>query len=187
MVLLAGAAVLATYWASNVRRRTMTYVTVFVMIATVAALLAESSRTEFQNEFLLIALGALFAAGPWVILRRIFQAHKTVTLQTILGAICAYVYLGLTFAVVFATAEVIDPDPFFAQTDTPLPGDFSYFSFVTITTLGYGDLSPNSQAGQQLAVLEALIGSLYLVTLVGRLVGMYGRQETGLAKDDTAD
>jgi hypothetical protein len=84
------------------------------------------------------------------------------------------VYFGLIFAMAFGLTDALTTDPFFAQGPITDLGRFSYFSFVTLSTLGYGDLSPATAFGQNLAVIEALTGSIYLVTLVGRLVGLYG-------------
>ncbi|MGI9646944.1 MAG: ion channel [Acidimicrobiia bacterium] len=166
-------AVLATYRASQVRPQTMRIVTGFVAIALVASLIAAVASDTLLDEWVLIPVGLLLLAGPWVALSRVLR-HRTVTAQTILGAICAYVYFGLIFAIAFGLTDAFSADPFFAQGPITDPGRFSYFSFVTISTLGYGDLSPATPFGQNLAVIEALTGSIYLVTLVGRLVGLYG-------------
>jgi len=64
---------------------------------------------------------------------------------------------------------------FFVQVQTPQTGDFVYFSYITITTTGYGDLTAASNFGRMLAASEALIGQLYLVSVVALLVGNVGR------------
>jgi hypothetical protein len=68
-------------------------------------------------------------------------------------------------------------EPFFAQPGPHTQGEFLYFSFVALTTLGFGDLSPSVGLPQALTVLEALIGSIFLVTLVARLVTLWVRQD----------
>jgi len=180
-------AVLTTYRASNVKARTMAAVTWFVGVVMVGSLAASVTRDSLIDEWVLIPVGLLLLAGPWVILARVL-AHRTVTTQTIVGAICAYVYFGLIFAFAYGLTDAVTSDPFFAQGPIIDPGRFSYFSFVTLTTLGYGDLSPASAFGQNLAVIEALTGSIYLVTLVGRLVGLYGNQGSdGTRESATVD
>ncbi len=66
---------------------------------------------------------------------------------------------------------------FFAQQITPNNVDFLYFSFVTITTVGYGDLTAGTSTGRVLVTFEAMIGQIFLVTLVARLVSMYGTRQ----------
>lgn len=183
MTVTLSAAVLATYRASAVKPRTMAAVTWFVAIAMVSSLIAVVGRGRLIDKWVIIPIGLMLLAGPWVVLSRVLS-HRTVTAQTILGAICAYVYFGLIFAFAFGLVDALTSDPFFAQGPVTDPGRFSYFSFVTLTTLGYGDLSPASAVGQNLAVLEALVGSIYLVTLVSRLVGMYGNPRSEASPPD---
>ena len=178
-------AVLATYRASQVSRRTMHIVAGFVAVALFTSLVAATASDTFLDRWVIMPVGLLLLAGPWVVLSRVL-AHRTVTAQTILGAISAYVYLGLIFAMAFGLTDALTSDPFFAQGTVTDPGRFSYFSFVTLSTLGYGDLSPATAFGQNLAVIEALTGSIYLVTLVGRLVGLYGNPATGPAPPPTS-
>jgi hypothetical protein len=86
------------------------------------------------------------------------------------GAICVYLLLGIIFMFIYGTAAALGDNPFFAQgTDGTRPLRL-YFSFVTLATLGYGDYTPASDLGHTLAIVEALIGQLYLVTVVALLV-----------------
>jgi voltage-gated potassium channel len=102
--------------------------------------------------------------------------HKRVTSETVLGALCAYVLIGLLFAFLYLAVDDFRDSPFFAQPGEHDQGEFLYFSFVALTTLGFGDLSPSVGLPQALTVLEALIGSVFLVTLVARLVTLWVRQ-----------
>jgi uncharacterized membrane protein len=116
----------------------------------------------------------LVLAAPIVILNRILR-HETVGLETILGAICIYVLIAIAFAGLYAWVNEVEPTGFFAQhIPNPQNIDFLYFSFVTITTVGYGDLTAGTSTGRILVTFEALIGQIFLVTLVARLVAMYG-------------
>jgi hypothetical protein len=87
-----------------------------------------------------------------------------------MGAICIYVLLGMMFAFVYAAIDAISSGPFFVQTADATPPDFLYFSFITQTTVGYGDFTASGDLGRALAVLEALTGQLYLVTIIAVLV-----------------
>ncbi len=104
--------------------------------------------------------------------------HRRVTYETVLGALCAYVLIGLLFAFVYIAVDELRDAPFFVQPGPHDQGEFLYFSFVALTTLGFGDLSPSEGLPQALTVIEALIGSIFLVTLVARLVTLWVRQET---------
>jgi voltage-gated potassium channel len=102
--------------------------------------------------------------------------HRRITHETVLGALCSYVLLGLLFAFVYLAVHDLRGAPFFAQEGPHPQSEFLYFSFVTLTTLGFGDLSPAVGLPQALTVLEALSGQIFLVTMVARLVTLWGRQ-----------
>lgn len=101
----------------------------------------------------------------------------TVTGDTIAGSVCAYLLLGLAWAYIFALLAALNPD---ALKNFPAPrssedlGPFIYFSLITLTTLGYGDIVPATAPARALAAFEAVTGQLYLTVLVARLVGLYG-------------
>src|SRR6266576_787314 len=97
----------------------------------------------------------------------------------ITGAICIYVLLGMLWAFVYQAMTALGSSQFFAQTSTPTSADDLYFSFVTLTTVGYGDLTPATSLGRSFAVLEALTGQIYLVTIVSVLVSRLGRAHPG--------
>jgi Ion channel len=102
--------------------------------------------------------------------------HRRVTSETVLGALCCYVLLGLLFAFVYLAVNDLRDEPFFAQPGPHAQSEYLYFSFVALTTLGFGDLSPSVGLPQGLTVLEALLGQVFLVTLVARLVTLWVRQ-----------
>jgi hypothetical protein len=123
----------------------------------------------------LLPVALLVTATLPVTIDRVLH-HRQVTWETILGALCAYVLIGLLFAFLFLAVEDLRDKPFFAQAGEHDQGEFLYFSFVALTTLGFGDLSPSVGLPQALTVLEALIGSIFLVTLVARLVTLWVRE-----------
>jgi hypothetical protein len=124
----------------------------------------------------LLPVGLLVTATLPVTISRVLH-HPRVTSETVLGALCAYVLIGLLFAFVYLAVNEFRDTPFFAQPGTHDQGEFLYFSFVSLTTLGFGDLTPSEGLPQALTVLEALIGSVFLVTLVARLVTLWVRQD----------
>ena len=92
-----------------------------------------------------------------------------------MAAICIYVLIGLFFAFLYTAVGNVENQQFFVQTAHATSSDYVYFSYVTITTVGYGDLTAAAALGRALAVLEALIGQVYLVTIVALLVSNLGR------------
>jgi voltage-gated potassium channel len=106
--------------------------------------------------------------------------HRRVTYETVLGALCAYVLIGLLFAFAYLAVNDLRDGAFFAQPGPHSQGEFLYFSFVALTTLGFGDLSPTVGLPQALTVLEALFGNVFLVTLVARLVTLWVRQDSAV-------
>jgi voltage-gated potassium channel len=105
--------------------------------------------------------------------------HRRVTYETELGALCAYILIGLLFAFIYLAVDDLRGGPFFAQAGEHAESEYLYFSFVALTTLGFGDLTPTPGLPQALTVLEALAGSIFLVTLVARLVTLWVRQDEG--------
>ena len=108
-----------------------------------------------------------------LMLERIFRA-KSVSLDTIGLALCTYIMLGYLWTLFYMPVAYLDPDAF----SVPIPPEarsitLRYFSYVTLTTLGYGDISPVSPIARMLAILEAITGTLFLAVLISRLVGSY--------------
>ena len=122
------------------------------------------------------AIVALLAALPVVIGRRLL-AFPEVNAATVSGALCIYLILGLLFASVFALEADVAHVPFFASQSTATGIDYLYFSYITLTTVGYGDLVPRGSLARMLAVTEALTGQLYLVTVVAVVVGRFHRRD----------
>ncbi|MBO0815792.1 MAG: two pore domain potassium channel family protein [Actinobacteria bacterium] len=116
--------------------------------------------------------GVILLAAAAMIVRRVL-AFGTVTLQSIYGALSAYMIVGLMFAAFFAAIYHFSGDTFFASGEKATPQTFQYFSFTTLTTLGYGDYTAAESSGQAVAVLEALTGQVFLATLVARLVAAF--------------
>ena len=119
--------------------------------------------------------GALFCGYAVINILRIVVQSEEVTKETIYAAIVAYMLMALMWAFLYMILELLVPGSFSFpergfRTETMR---FKYFSFVTITTLGYGDIAPLTNKASSLVMLEALIGQVYLVVLVAWLVGMH--------------
>jgi len=119
--------------------------------------------------------GALFFGYSVINILHIVVQSEEVTKETIFAAIVAYLLIALTWSFLYMILELMIPGSFVFP-DKSFRAEtmqFEYFSFVTITTLGYGDIIPLSNKASALALLEALIGQVYLVVLVAWLVGMH--------------
>ncbi len=119
----------------------------------------------------------------WVsllLLRDILLRSHDVTIDLVLGSVNIYLLISVGFAFAYALVETVHPGSFSGlagttfETGAIIP--FLYFSFVTVTTLGYGDIVPLTPVGKTLAYGQAVFGQLYLAILVARLVSMYVRQ-----------
>ncbi len=100
--------------------------------------------------------------------------EKEITSDVIMGAICGYFLIGLLWNNVYVLIEVLEPNSFQLSHGPGAEGqNFIYYSFVTLTTLGYGDITPISHPAQSLSLLEAIMGQLYLAVLVARMVGIH--------------
>jgi len=135
-----------------------------------AAYLKESTAFEFISKISF----ALFVVITLVtILSHILRA-KEVTADLVMGAASAYFLFGLVWTFAYYFLEMLAPNSFtLKQGDGDVLGQLLYYSFVTLTTLGYGDITPLTHQARSLAICEAFIGQLYLAVLVARLVGLH--------------
>ena len=97
-----------------------------------------------------------------------------VNAQSVTGAICVYLLLGLGFTFLYGAAAALGNGPFFSQGTDGTLAIRLYFSYITLATVGYGDYTPAGDFGHMMAVIEALTGQLYLVTVVALLVSRVG-------------
>jgi hypothetical protein len=118
-----------------------------------------------------IGLVLLLLGSALAILARI-ALHRRVTLRTVAGALCVYLQLGLAFASIYRLEDQLQPGAVLVT--QPTAAVFTYYSFITLTTVGYGDVLPATDVARMTAVFEALIGQIYLVVIVARLVTLLG-------------
>jgi hypothetical protein len=142
-----------------------------VVVSIAAAGLAIGSEDKGGHYF----LNAVVAGTLPVVFVVRFRRVLYVNVQTVLGAVCIYIVIGIFFASLDAGLSQLSGRSFFSQASDGTSSDFMYYSFITLTTVGYGDLTPTLRAGRALGVTEALIGQLYLVTVIALLVSNFGR------------
>lgn len=170
---------------------------IFVTLILISGLYAASQKMHFFYIGVLIALPALaihclryFVEVPSLfIVGDVFSAmffaflvvlilnnlckEKKITADVIAGAICGYLLIGLMWANFFSVLEALQPGSF--QVPDHLTTDssiFTYYSYVTLTTLGFGDIIPMTNQARSLSVLESVVGPIYLAVVIARLVGM---------------
>jgi hypothetical protein len=151
-----------------------------VRLAIAGALLLFASAAAFvlgtaefgSDSAQVVNLLLVVLASPAIVygLVRNFREEGRITIHSMFGVLCLYLLLGLLFASAFNAIQAVSNDPFFA-TGSGGSQDFIYFSFTTITTTGYGDLTAATDLGRSLAITEALSGQIYLVTVVALIVG----------------
>jgi hypothetical protein len=154
----------------RVARTVRALLAVGTLVTAVAVLAAPSDGTQAA---IACWLALVLATTIVVILGRVLR-HRTVTLQTVFGALSVYLLIGFFFTAVYTAVAHLVPGPFFAGGKPLTAATSQYFSFVTLSTTGYGDYTSQGNGGRSLAVLESLFGQIFLVTLVARLVAMFG-------------
>lgn len=102
-----------------------------------------------------------------------------VTIQAVCAGLASYLLVGMVFADVIGAIADATSGPYFAQGLDGTSGDRIYFSFITLTTTGYGDFTPRTEVGRSLSTLEVLVGQIYLVVVVALLVGNLRRRDAG--------
>lgn len=165
--------------AAQPHRRGVEVAAAVASIVAVASLVVLIVNGEIPAIATAAVSGLLVAVAPAVIasgLIRDIRTAGTVTMRTLAGVLSIYLLLGMCFAFVYGVIEAIDDGSLFVQVHDATPADRLYFSFVTMCTVGYGDLTLGGDLPRTFAVLEMLIGQIYLVTIVALIVSNLGRQ-----------
>ncbi len=146
------------------------YATVIVLLGGFATVILTIVGGYASEEAIAYGISALLVlAAPVAIVRGVIQ-RGVIDGRTILAALSIYVLAGMLWAFIELTIQAAISQPFFVQTAKGTTSDFLYFSFVTLTTTGYGDLTAAGGLERALAVLEAMFGQIYLVTVVAVLI-----------------
>ena len=139
------------------------------LIGTAAAIAAALTNTRGGDGLADIWKGLILLVTAALIVRRVL-ARPAITVQSIYGALSAYLIIGLMYAAFYAAIQHLGSGDFFANHQPADTQTLQYFSFTTLTTLGYGDFTAAGNGGRALAAVEALTGQVFLATLVARLV-----------------
>jgi hypothetical protein len=167
-VALTGATLLAALSAADASRR-VRRVAGIVVVVTAAASVSLVGLGGSGDATAGLLNAALVVVAPIAIARSVIR-RAVIDVRTILAALCIYVLLGMMWAFVYTAIGNIGSTHFFAQPVDATSADYLYFSYITELTVGYGDLTASANLGRSCAVLEALIGQIYLVTIVAVLV-----------------
>jgi hypothetical protein len=163
-------------WTSRAPRRAIfiaaASLPLMVAIAVIGAVMGDRSPSV---EIVAGLIVVLHIAVLLAILRRI-ATHLVISWQTVLAALSIYLLIGMTFGALFGFLGEIYDEGVFAGHPMTTAVDYLYFSFITMTTVGYGDLTPGPDSIRMLAVTEALVGQIFLVTALALLVGNLGRE-----------
>jgi hypothetical protein len=154
----------------QLRPHTIRIVSIVVLAGSVLAAVLLALDTDGPGAGVANVWTALILLVSAVLIVRRVLARPEISLQSIYGAISAYLILGLMFAAFYAAMYRFGGNTFFANGRTGDTRTFQYFSFVTLTTTGYGDYTAAASGGQAVAVIEAITGQIFLATLVARLV-----------------
>ena len=139
------------------------------------------SRIPRQDESFILAssiINSLFIFAALITINRKIFKEKKVNSDTIEGGIAVFILIGVVWALLYRIVSILDPNAFSEVGDTSSLFDtLFYFSFTTLTTLGYGDVTPISELARTLATFEAMIGVMYPAIYIARVVGLYTAQE----------
>jgi hypothetical protein len=174
-ILIQAAIVFTAVSAARPRQKVGRFLDTAAIVAVVLSLVSLISTSDSQRDFALIA-ATLAALVPIVVARGLFREVRSsgASERVIAGALSIYLMIGMLCAYVYGAISTIGNGALFA--DGKGDGDSAihvYFSFITQTTVGYGDYAPGEAAARAVAMAQALTGQLYLVTVVSLLVGSF--------------
>ena len=169
---LLAATLLLALWAADAKPRVMRPAVVLSVFVVVAAILDTSTNDLASGPYRLANLLLVALAPPAIVIgvSRSMRSKGQVTVEAVFGVLCLYLLLGMFFAFLYGAIGRIHGS-FFAAGQSLTISHCLYFSFTTLTTVGYGDYTANSNLGHTLSVTEALVGQVYLVTVVSLIVG----------------
>lgn len=142
-----------------------------IAIEAISILLDDGNAARLVSGVLGLSLAVVV---PPVIALHIARS-PIITFRLVLGALVIYLLLGLAYSYLYPLLAYLVGEPFFVQTSDPSTATYLYFSYTTLTTVGYGDLTTGGDLTRMIAISEALFGQLYLVSAVAVLAGNLGR------------
>jgi len=148
---------------------------VVAIVGIILSVLSIALEDDILRVTALLAMFVFLLLATFNTLRQVAVGNN-ISPNRIVGAICVYLLLGVMWSIAYTVLEFSQPGSFKGLTELVSPvwnPDWIYFSFVTITTLGYGDITPLTQTARSLSFLEAIVGQFYIAVLVAGLVSAY--------------
>jgi voltage-gated potassium channel Kch len=167
---------LTTLWSPGVPKRLRRIGSVATILVLLTTLSLGFVSSELADGWRLILLGIAQFAALLAILNRVSR-HRQVTFQTVMGGVAAYALIAFVMAALYHGMDLLTDTTFLNGVVSD--GDYVYFSFVTLTTVGYGDITAATDVAKRLVVVEAFVGQVFLVALVARLVSLWGAPDRG--------
>jgi Ion channel len=175
---LLGATVLLALRVAGARPR-LVQVVVVVVVTTIAFSILQALVGLTDEEAARLAAALLVALAPPAVVvgvTRRLRATHTVPIDAVIGVLCIYLLLGMLYGSIYGVVDRFGSGAFFAAGQTASVAHCLYFSFTTLSTTGYGDFTAAANLGHTLAVSEAILGQVYLVTVVSLIIGNLGRR-----------
>ncbi len=167
---------LSTIYGLKLGRRALAVTLVFAFLSVISGVVSLLTGDNVSSAIALLTAIPFYGVVIALLLRYIVRA-KQVTADILYGSVCVYLLVGMLFAMIYTFLDLLNPAAFAVSTaaasSSPSEGALAYYSFVTLTTLGYGDIIPVSGYARTFAFLEAIIGVLYVAILISRLVSLY--------------
>ena len=164
------AALVVAFAATGLRRNHLVLGSVAVAGVLAVVLAAVSGPPGVAQGLGAVATCVVMVAILVGVLERVLH-HRRVTVQTLFGAVCAYFLLGLLFSSVYLAVDAFGSSPIFGE---PVATSvYSYFSFTTLTTVGFGDYTAVTDLGRRIVAIEAVVGEIFLATTLARLVSLF--------------
>ncbi|HMU26331.1 MAG TPA: potassium channel family protein [Solirubrobacterales bacterium] len=172
-------ALFASTRAAQPRMAIRVTVGVIIGLVLVAAWIQAGFTSSVNDDFVRLSTFSLVViatpAIAWGLVRQV-KARGMITTHTMLGVLCIYLLMSLAFSAAFGAISAVSGDPFFQQGAADgTTNNYLYYSLTTITTVGMGDFTPATNLGRSLTAAEALIGQIYVITVVAVIVGNLGR------------
>ena len=189
LVVIEASTLLVAVWTSQARPRTVHVVVTLAAAAIVLSLVATVLPGDASVALRAITV-TLIAVLPFILAAGVIETIRSrgVALNAVAGVLTLYLLLGLLFGALFLLINDIGSAPFFAgHSENVRSGDFIYFAFITQTTVGYGDFVPGTDLGRALAACQAVVGQMYLVTVVAVVISQLGQRPSRAGGDAPRD
>jgi len=160
-----------TIQTSGAKRLYLRIVSVAIVIAWITVLIEVIVTPDRRPIVSYTIIGLLSLAAPVFVLQRLL-GHAIVTMQTLVGAVVVYVLLGLSFTFLLSAGELLQGQRFLVR-DVHSSTDFLYLSFITLTTVGYGDVTPGTNLAREVVIVEAVLAQLFLATVIARFASLF--------------